>query len=94
MHQGQSLGEVVVESELSGDGTRNLRDFNGMSQAVAKMIGVPAREDLGLRFEAPERASMDDAVTIPLKVISVEVRGLGMPASAGVFYVDGIVGEL
>jgi len=94
MHQGQSLGEVVVESELSCDGTRNLRDFDGVGEAVAKVIRVTARKDLGLRFEASEGASVDDAVAVALKVVAVEVRWLGMPTSAGVFYLDGIVGEL
>jgi hypothetical protein len=94
MHQGQRLGEVVVEAELSGDGTRNLRDFDGVSKTVPEMVGVAARENLGLRFQASEGASVDDAVAVTLKVVAVQMRGLGMPASAGVFYVDGIVGEL
>jgi hypothetical protein len=94
MHQGQSLGEVVVESELRGDGTRNLRDFDGVGEAVAKMIGVAACEDLGLRFQPSEGAGVDDAVAVTLKVVAVEVMALGMPTSAGVFYMDGVVGEL
>jgi hypothetical protein len=94
MHQGQSLGEVVVESELSGDGTRNLCDFDGVGEAVPEVVGVAACEDLGLRFQPSEGASVDDAVAVTLKVVAVEMRGLGVPTSAGVFYVDGVVGEL
>jgi hypothetical protein len=94
MHQGQSLGEVIVEAELRSDGTRNLRDFDGMGETVPEVVGVAACEDLGLRFQPSEGAGVDDAVAVTLKVVAVEMRGLGMPTSAGVFYLDGIVGEL
>jgi hypothetical protein len=36
---------------------------------------------------------VDYAVAIALKVVAVRMSGLGMAASAGIFYVDGIVGR-
>jgi len=94
MDQGQGLREVFVESELGGDSAGNLRDLDGVRQTVAKMIGVTARKDLSLCLQTPESAGMDDAVAIALKVVSVGMGRLEMAASAGVFYVDGVVGEL
>ena len=92
--QGESFDQVSVESELGGDGARDLRDFDGVGQTIAKVVGVAAREDLRFRFETAEGAGMDDAVAVALKVVAVGVRRFGMAASAGIFYVDGVVGEL
>jgi hypothetical protein len=58
------------------------------------VVGVAARENLGLRFQTAKGAGMDDAVAVALKVVAVGMRRLGMAASSGIFYVDGIVGEL
>ena len=93
MHQGQRFDQVGVETELGGDGARDLRDFDGVRQAVAEVVGIAAGENLGLRFQAAEGAGVDDAVAIALKVVAVGMRRLGMPASAGLFHADGVGGE-
>jgi hypothetical protein len=64
-----------------------------MSEAIAEVIGVAARENLGLGFEAAEGAGVDDAVTVALKVVAVGVLRLGVTASAGVFRVHRVVSE-
>jgi len=92
--QGQRLDQVAVQSELGGDGTRDLRDFDGVGQAIAKVVGVAAGENLGLRFQASEGPSMDDTVAVALKIVAVGMGEFGMAASAGIFNVDGVVGEL
>ena len=94
MDQREGFDEVAIQSELRGDRPRDLRHFDRVGQAIAKMIGVTPRENLRLRVQTPKRAGMNDAVAIALKVVSVGMRRLGMTASAGIFYVDGIVGEL
>ena len=71
-----------------------MRDFDGVGQAIAKMIGVAAREDLSLRFQTSEGAGMDHSVAVALKIVAVGMGRFGMAASAGIFYVDGVVGEL
>src|SRR5438034_5487988 len=40
VHQGERLYQVTIESELSGDGPRDLRDLDGVGQPIAKMIGI------------------------------------------------------
>jgi len=92
--QGQRFDQVTVQSELGGDGTRDLRDFDGVGQAIAKVVGVAARENLSLRLQTAEGAGMDDAVAVALKIVAVGMGRFGMAASAGIFYVDGVVGEL
>ncbi len=92
--QGQRFDQVAVQSELGGDGTRDLRDFDGVGQAIAKVVGVAAGENLGLRFQTSESPSVDDAVAVALKIVAVGMGRFGVAASAGIFYVDGVIGEL
>ena len=91
--QGQGFGEIDVEAERSGDGARDLRDFEGVGEAVAEVVGVAAGEDLRLGFEAAEGAGVDDAVAIALKVVAVGMRGFGEAASAGVLDVHRVGGQ-
>src|SRR5579859_4028483 len=68
MHQCQSLDEIDIESELSGDGARNLRDLKSMRQAVSKVVGIAAGEDLRLCLKAAESARVNYAVAIALEI--------------------------
>jgi hypothetical protein len=65
-----------------------------VGQAIAEVVGVAAGENLGLRLQTPESAGMNDAVAVALKVVAVGMRRFGMAASAGIFYADGVGGEL
>jgi hypothetical protein len=92
--QSQRFDEIAVKSELGGDRPRDLRNFDRVSQAIAKVVGVAAGEYLSLRFQTAKGACMDDAVAIALEVVAVGMRRFGMAASAGILYVDGVIGEL
>ena len=52
----ERFGEIGVEAESGGDGAGDLRNFEGVSEAVAKMVGEAGGEDLRFRFEAAEGA--------------------------------------
>ncbi len=93
VYQGEGLDEINVQAELRRDGSRDLRDLNGMGQAIAKVVGVPASEDLGLGFEAAKGPGVDDAIAVTLKVVAVRMRRLGETASAGLLHPHGVVGE-
>src|ERR1035438_4348245 len=93
MHQSQRLREIGVQSKLLSDGTRDLRDLDGVRQAVAEVVGVAAGEDLSLRFQPPEGARVDDSIPVPREVVAVGVGRLGMAASAGVLYAHRVIGE-
>ena len=38
MHQGQGFDEISVQAQRPGNGPRDLRDFNGVRQAVAEVV--------------------------------------------------------
>src|SRR5262249_56234235 len=40
VHQSQCFHQVFIQVELGSDGPGNLRHFNGVGQAIAKMIRV------------------------------------------------------
>ena len=67
------FGEIFVEAEHRSGGARDLRDLDGVRQAVAEMIGEARREDLGLGFQAAKGARMNDAIAIALEGIAVRM---------------------
>src|SRR5580658_9438458 len=93
VHQGERLGQIGVQSELTSDGARNLRDLNGVRQAIAEVVGISARENLSLRLQAAEGASVNDAIAVALIVVAVRMRRLGMASSTGLFNMHRVVGE-
>src|ERR1700693_5649098 len=86
VHQGERFDQVGIQSKLRGNGAGDLRDLDGVSQAVAEVVRVTAGEYLRFRFEAAKGAGMDDTIPIALKVVAVGMGRLGMAASAGVFH--------
>jgi len=93
MHQRERFGEIHVEGERSGDGARDLRYFDGVSEAVAEVVGIAARENLSLILEPAKGASVDDAVAITLKIVAVGMRRFRETASAGVFCMHRVAGQ-
>jgi hypothetical protein len=94
MHQGQGFDEVNVQSQLCGDGARDLRDLERMRKPIAEMIGIAAGEDLGLGLQPTKRARMDYPVAVALKVVAVGVLRLRMTASAGILHGYGVGGKI
>ena len=89
MNQGQGFGESGVEAEGGGDGAGNLRDFDGVRQTIAKMIGKSRGENLGLGFQAAESSRVHDAIAITDVLAAVRMRRLRVAASARIFFVHG-----
>src|SRR5579859_1951220 len=71
--QGQRLGEILVESKHGSDSAGDLRDLDGVGQAVAEMVGESGREHLGFGFKTAEGARVDDAVAVALERVAVRV---------------------
>jgi len=81
--QRKGLGEIFVEAKHGCDGARDLRNFDGVRQPVAEMIGEARRENLRLGFQAAEGARVDDAVTIALEGVAIGMIRFGIaPAAA------------
>jgi len=91
--KGECFGEIHVEAKGSGDGAGDLSNLKRVSQAVAEVIAVAAGENLRLGLKAAEGARMDDAVSVPLKVVAVGVLRFGEAASTGAFDVHRVGGE-
>src|SRR5581483_2148654 len=89
----EGFGEIDVEIECGGDGTRDLLDLDGVGQAIAEVVGVAAGEDLSLVFETTEGPGVDDAVAVALESVAVGVGRLGNTTPAGVLDVNGIAGQ-
>ncbi len=93
MDQSQRLDQVDAQTELGRNGSGDLRDFDRVSQTIAKVVGVAAGEDLGFRLKTTERSGVDNAITVALKIVAVGMLRLGITASAGLLHPHGVVGE-
>src|SRR5260370_31488720 len=60
----QGFGEFRVQAGRRSHRSGDLRDFEGMCEAGAKMIGEACSKDLGLRFRPAKRSRMNDAVAV------------------------------
>jgi hypothetical protein len=67
----ERLGEVLVQRQRNGNGTGDLRDFNGVGEPVAEMVGEALAKDLSLAFQTAECAGVNDAVAIALELSPV-----------------------
>ena len=93
VNESQRFGEINVEAEGSGNSARDLRDFKGMGQAVAEVVGISSSEDLGLGLEATKGPRVNDAVAVTLKIVAIGMLRLSEAASAGSFDVHRVGGE-
>jgi hypothetical protein len=85
MGQRQRLGEVLVEPELAGQRTGDLRDLKRMGQPGAVMIALVEHKNLRLVLQAPERGGMDHPIAIPPERAAGLARRLGkQPPLAGI----------
>ena len=71
------LGEVVVDPERPRQRPGDLRHFDAVGEAGAKMVSVVGDKDLGLVGEPPKRRGVDDAVPIALELASRRRGRLG-----------------
>ena len=84
--QRQRLGQVLVQLQNVGQRAGDLRDLDGVGQAVAEMVGETGREDLGLGFQAAEGARMNHAVAVALEGVAVRMVGFGISPAPASFH--------
>ena len=90
VHQSERFGKAGVEMQGVGNGSRNLRNFDGVGQPVAKMVGVTRGENLGLGFQTAKGARVNYAVAVARVSVAVGVRRLRKAATARALYVHRI----
>ncbi len=85
VRQRQCFREVLVEAELPGQRTGDLRHLQRMGQPGAVMVALVEHEHLRLVLEPPERGGMDDPVAIaPERAAGPARRLRKQPAAAGI----------
>jgi hypothetical protein len=72
--QRESFSEIFVEVEGFGDFASDLRDFHGVREARAEMVGRTRSEDLRFTGQTAESSSLNDALAVALEGRAVWVR--------------------
>ena len=76
--QSQGLGKALIQPQRGGDGAGDLRNLDGMGQAVAEMVGEAGGEHLRLVLQPAECAGVHDAVAVALEFVAIGMGGLGI----------------
>jgi hypothetical protein len=90
VYQRQRLNQVLIQIQRLGHRAADLRHFQGVRQAIAKMIRRTAGEDLGLIFQAPEGPRVNNAVAVALVSIAIRMRRLGITPARGLLNRHGV----
>ncbi len=93
MNQRERLDEIRIQVQDFRDGARDLRDLDGVSQTIAKVVRIAAGENLRLVFKPTECACVNDAIAVALKVIAIRVRRFRETSSARLLHVHRISSE-
>src|SRR5579862_41366 len=93
VREGERFGEIFVETQDRGHGTRDLGDFDGVGEAVAEMVGKAGREDLRFGFQAAEGAGVNDAIAVALEGVAIGMIGFGIAASQAVLNLEAKPGK-
>ena len=80
--QRESFSQLGIRAECGGDRASNLRDFECVGEAIAKVIRVARGKDLRFRFQAPKRSRMHDTITVAREFAAVRMRSFGKAAAS------------
>ncbi len=67
MGQRHGLGQFLIQPQRARNGPGHLRHLDGMGQARTIIVAFVFNENLGLVFQPPKRAGVNDPVPVPLK---------------------------
>jgi hypothetical protein len=81
MDQRQRFGQILIQFQNRRDGTGNLRNFDGVSQAIPEMVRDTTGENLGFVLQTSEGSRVNDAVAIALELVSIGVRQFRVAAA-------------
>jgi hypothetical protein len=83
--QGNSFDQVLIQSQLAGDGATHLSYFKAVGEAGAVEITLVIHENLGFVLETAEGAGVDDPVPVALEGAAIGgwLFRVGAPATPG-----------
>ena len=90
VHQRQRFHQVGIEAKRLRHGAADLGHLERVRQSRAEMVGVPARKNLRLVFQAPEGARVDDAVAVAHVFVPVRMTRLRVTPAEGLFDGHGV----
>src|SRR5579884_2649637 len=76
--EGEGFHEIDIQTQLSGNRSRDLSNFNGVGQAISEMIRIASGKDLRLGLKPPKGTGMNDSVSVALEIVAIRVLLLGM----------------
>src|ERR1700736_1885925 len=82
MNERQSLHKRRVQSQCIRNSTGDLRDFDRVRQAIAKMIGETHGKNLGLGFQAAKGARVNNTIAVANIIVAVGMRRLNTATAA------------
>jgi hypothetical protein len=82
MRQRERLGVFFVKLQRDRHGTRHLRHFQGVSEAVSEVIGKTGGKHLRFAFQSAECSGVDNAVAVALEIASISVGRFRKSAAA------------
>src|ERR1700681_1028692 len=82
MNERRRLHKRRVQSQCVRNGTGDLRNFDRVRQAIAKMIGEAHGKNLGLGFQAAEGARVNDTIAVANVIVAVGMRRLNIATAA------------
>src|ERR1700722_19749919 len=91
--QRERLGQIFIQCQNRSHCTRDLRNFDGVGQPVAEMVGDSGWKNLHFILQPAEGAGVDDAIAIALEFVTVGMRKLGIAAAAAPVHREAQAGE-
>jgi hypothetical protein len=74
----ESFGQIFIQAKRDRNCASDLGHFNGVSEAVPKVIVQARSEDLCLILQPPECPGVNDTIAVALEFVSIRVRQLGI----------------
>ncbi len=86
VNQSESLGKFGIEAESGGYGSRDLRDFERVREAIAEMIGITGGENLRFGLKPAKSTRVNDAVAVARVLGTIRVTRFVVAATAREFF--------
>jgi hypothetical protein len=85
VHQRESLGQIRIQAQSRRNSSRNLSNFQGVRESIAKVVGKTRGKNLRLGFQPAESARMYYAVAVAGVFTAVMMRGFGIAPATRLF---------